>query len=251
MKNTLIFGAAAAALMMAAAPAHANGYVGLSYQDADDANVESTAISGSALLTGHIQVDGSYANLEAGGADADLFNIGGHAFVRDQQWMWGGYLGFSNLDAGGGADIDEWTLAAQAAYYMARTTLSGSLGYSEADTGGPDVETIALDGEARHFFTDNFSGQFNAGFGNAEQLGVDVDFTTVGVGAEFQLASAPVSFYGGYQHIDVDGGGDNDSIGVGVRWNWGGSLIERNRSGAGLNRPLGFIERSVGEISPR
>ena len=62
------------------------------------------------------------------------------------------------------------------------------------------------------------------------------------VGAEYQLASLPISFVGQYAHneIDTDGfDGDSDVVSIGVRWNFGGTLIQRDRSGAGLaNRSL-------------
>ena len=251
MKMTTFLGAAAIALM-AATSAHAqSGHVGLSYQSSDDTNIDSTAISGSVAAGANVQIDGGYAMLEAGGgSDIDVWSVGGHLFSRGEQWLWGGYVGFSSLDAGGGASFDETTVALETQYYMARTTFSGALGYTDADffTG---LKQTALDLELRHFVSDNFSINGNVGFGSIDGVGTS-DGSTYGIGAEAQLGSAPVSIYGGFQHNEIDGSPGIDSLGIGVRWNFGGgSLFDRDRSGAGLSRPTGVLGYVVGPFSPR
>ena len=243
----------AAALMATAAPGVAaaqSGHAGLSYTTSDDTDVDSIALSGSALLGANFQLDGGYASLDGGGSsNADFWNVGGHFFARSDSWLWGGYVGYDNIEAGG-TSLDEWIIAGETQFYADRTTFSGTLAYAQADY-FVDVDQWSLDGEARHFMTDNFSIQGNLGFATADGSGSSLDSTSYGIGAEWQMDGAPLSIYGGWQSVDFDGGGDISSFGVGARWNWGGgTLIERNRSGASLGRPQGFLERFYGGFTP-
>ncbi|MBY0562588.1 MAG: hypothetical protein K2P58_00280 [Hyphomonadaceae bacterium] len=250
--NKLI--ASAAALLALAAPGMAaaqTGYVGLSYSSNDDSEINTTALSGAVALGSSFQLDGTYANAEAdGGGEADFWNLGGHLFNRSGNMLWGGYLGYSTLDFAGDS-LDEWTIAGQMQYYADRTTFSGDLSYSQAEF-LVDLDVWGLDGEIRHFATDNFSIQGNLGYFDASaDGGASVDGLRYGIGAEWQLSGAPFSIYGGWQQIDVEDE-DASSLGVGVRWNFGGTLFERNRSGAGLNRPVGFNESLLlGGATPR
>lgn len=245
MKKTALL-TAAAALMMAT-PAMAQGYVDVSYMNADvfgSGDIDTFSLGGAAALGANFQLDARYAHLEATGS-ADAFQIGGHLFSRGPQWLWGGYVGYTDLDSSG-----EWTAAFQTQFYMSRTTLSGDLVYSDPE--GSSTDFWGLDGELRHFATDNFSIQGNLGFGQVSGGG-SADTWSAGIGAEWQMTSAPISIYGGYQRFDIDGAPDaTDAFGIGARWNFGGqSLFERNRSGAGLGRPQGFVERFFGGLNPR
>jgi len=79
------------------------------------------------------------------------------------------------------------------------------------------------------------------GFGNIDDGTDDADLVTYGIGAEYQLASLPISIFGGWQHAEIDDiDSDADTLGIGVRYNFGGSLFERNRSGASLARGGGL-----------
>jgi hypothetical protein len=248
----------AAAALAAASPVLAQdggGYVGGSYTHVSSSGDEADAwsLNGAAAFGDHFQIDGQYANFEAEGASdsIDFFGIGGHAFMRNAEWLLGGYLGYNQADFSGD-DVDEWNAALQGQAYLERTTLSGALSYGNTDF--PvlgDFDHWAVDGEIRHFFADNFSIQGNAGYADVEDLAVDA--STFGVGAEWQFEGAPVSIHGGYQRSTTDlfGADDVDNFGVGVRLNWGGSLLERNRSGAGLARPLSLLERAFGGLAPR
>jgi hypothetical protein len=256
MRNWII-GAAAAIAAVAApgvAAAQHTGYVDLGYtqssldQSGFDQDIDTVAVSGSvAFGVGGlgVQLDGRFGNAEPdSGSDIDFWGIGGHVYKRSNNWLLGGYVGFGNLDSG--TDIDEWTVAAEGQYYLERTTLDAALSYSDADDA--NIESTAIDFGARHFVTDNFSIGGNLGFANLESTGTDLDATTLGVDAEYQLSSLPLSIFGGYQHSEVDDANiDVDSFGVGVRWNFGGqTLIDRDRSGAGLRRRGGVFSRILG-----
>ncbi|MBI1185987.1 MAG: hypothetical protein GC206_01365 [Alphaproteobacteria bacterium] len=234
-----------------AAPALAQGHAGISYQNLDDADVDSLAISGAAALGDNIQIDGRYAYLESDGGDGDAISIGGHLFQRGGGHLLGGYLGYQTVDDDSGFDVDEFIAALEGALYMNRTTWSGAVSYTNADF-FIDVDQWALDGEVRHFLTDAFSLQGNAGaFTLDGGSGADGDGWTIGAGGEVQIEGTPFSVHAGYQHVDFDGDSAG-SIGIGARMAFGGqSLFARNRSGAGLNRPVGVIDRLIGDLSPR
>lgn len=233
MKTRIFAGAAIAALMSAGA-AHANGYVGAAYQSTDfggGSDTETPSINGAILLGEHFQLNGHYAtnddiDVDAIGLDAFLFNRGETSAI-------GGYASYQSIDLGP-SSADEWGLGVFGQLYRGNTTWTGQLGYN--DTEG-DVSVIHLDGEWRHFFTDNFSVQGNLGYGDVEvDSGGGGDYWSAGLGAEWRFTGTPISIYGGWQHVDIENG-EIDSIGIGARLNFGaGSLLDRNRSGASLNR---------------
>lgn len=247
MKKTLLGAVAALALVAPGVASAQSGHVGVSYATNDDADFETTAVSGS-FGGANFQLDGRYGSAEG---DVDVWEIGGHLFQRSDTMLWGGYAGYSTWDSGvAGLDIDEWTIAGEMQFYVDRTTFTGALSYTDATLIGVDAEQWGLEGEVRHFVTDNFSFQGNVGFANAEAGGIDTDITSYGVGAEWQLSTMPISFVGGWQGSDSDLA-EPSVLSFGVRYNWGGTLLERNRSGAGLSRPQGLLQHAFGEIAPR
>lgn len=249
MKKLMI--AAATLLAAMAAPGLAaakSGYVGLSYSngniDGGGTDIDVDTIAGEGVVAFDagalgVQLDVSVGNIDVDNAgDADFYQLGGHLYSRGQKWLVGGFASYTNVDADG-ADADAWTVGAETQYYFARTTVSGALSYAEIDDA--DVDGWFIDGEARHFYTDNFSASLGLGYGAVDVAGTDADLWTIGVGAEYQFASAPVSVYGAYDHseIEIDAAGspdgDVDAFTLGVRWNFGGgSLFDRDRNGAGL-----------------
>jgi hypothetical protein len=245
MKFKMFAGAAIAALMTAGAAHAQSGHVGVGFQTADaggGSEVDSTAVDGAFLFTDNFQVNAAYASLEG---DADAWGIDAFLFNRSETGAFGGFIGYQSLDLGGSSTADGWNIGLLGQMYSGNTTWSGQLGYADTES---DISILHLDGEARHFFSDNFSAQANLGFGNIDiSGGGDGDFWSGGVGAEWQFTGAPISIYGGWQHVDFDGG-DVDTLGAGVRWNFGGgTLLERNRSGASYRRAVpSFFELLVG-----
>ncbi len=236
MRKIAVLGAAAAAALLGGGAAHAQGYVGVSRVSTDfggGSDLDTNAISGAVLLGEHFQANGRYASVDSVGDDVAL---DGFLFNRSDAGAFGGFLGYDTFDFSGGGSLDSWAIGGFGQLYRGTTNWTGQLGYSDTDG---DVTVLHLDGEVRHFINDNFSVQANLGVGQSEASGFsDTNYLTAGLGAEFQFAAAPVSIYGGWQHIDLDdGGGEADSLGLGVRWNFGGaSLLDRSRTGAGLLR---------------
>ena len=60
---------------------------------------------------------------------------------------------------------------------------------------------------------------------------------TAGLGFEYQPSAVPFSIQGSYAHADAsNSSAESDTVRLGLRWNFdGGSLIERDRTGATLN----------------
>ncbi|MGD9968080.1 MAG: hypothetical protein AB7T59_16290 [Hyphomonadaceae bacterium] len=245
MKKFLL-GAAAALTIAAPGVATAqSGYVDLGYANTEgevagiDVEGDGWQIGGATAWGGEgsvgVQLDATLGESE----DTTSYNIGGHLFSRSDSYLFGGFANYGNVDPDGGSDFGLWSIGLETQWYMDRTTLDGALSYSDAED--IDATLTALDLGLTHFVTDNFSFGGNVGFGDLEVLGADADVMAYGLNAEWQFASAPVSLFGGWNHAEIDDfNSDADTLSIGVRYNWGGSLIERNRSGASLARGGGL-----------
>jgi long-subunit fatty acid transport protein len=77
--------------------------------------------------------------------------------------------------------------------------------------------------------------RLNAGLGYvaADAAGFDIDGTTYGAGAEYQIGGTPFSVTAGYSHADIEDI-DVDTVSVGLRYSFGGGLQARDRAGAAL-----------------
>jgi hypothetical protein len=240
MKKLLLGAAAALAIAAPGVASAQSGYVDLGYAstEGDVAGVDFEGDGwqvGGAAAWSNFQVDGSFSS----GEEVDTWNIGGHLFSRTDSYLFGGFANYGNSEPEGGTDSSIWTVGLETQWYMERTTFDGALSYSDAEDA--DATLTALDLGITHFATDNFSIGGNLGFGQIEVGGFDTDASTYGINGEWQFASAPISVFGGWSHVTVDDDIlDADTLSIGVRYNWGGTLLERNRSGAGLARGAGL-----------
>ena len=97
-----------------------------------------------------------------------------------------------------------------------------------------DADIWAVRGEVRHFVTDNFRLTGSLGYATVD-VGPNIDTWNAGVEAEYQFAETPFSVVAGYEHADSDDINSNaDTFRIGFRYTFGGTLKDRDQSGASL-----------------
>lgn len=243
--KALVFGAVAAAtLLMAGTASAATGYVGAAYtraevdagpvsNDTDAFGVEG-AIAFNASKSLGLDIDAAYADSD----DSDSSTgAAAHLYAKGDTYKFGGFVGLA--DAGDTV----YSVGIEGQKNYGQMTVAAALGYASADD--TDVDAVGVDAELRYFVTDNFRLSGKIGYANLDGPGGDDDLLAGGVGVEYQLASTPVSFTAGYQHSEFDTADvSSDAFSVGIRYNWGGSLKERNDNGpsfAGLSSLTGAL----------
>lgn len=237
MRNWII---AAAALVAVAAPGVAaaqTGYVGAVYGnvDPDGAGDEdfygvegAVAFAGSGSIV--FEVDAAITD----GDDSDTaYGVVGHVYARNDSHLVGGFVGLSDNEA----TDTTWAAGVEGAKYFDRWTVAGAVYYANNDD--VDTDGYGINVEGRYFINDNFRVDAGVGYANADTPIGDNDITTFGIGTEYQFAQVPVSIRAGYRTTDGDFG-DADTITIGVRYNWGGTLRDRDRSGASQASVVGI-----------
>lgn len=266
MKSLFLATAAVAAL--SAAPALAQepvGHVGVTYSNNEieigdaSADGDSYAVEGSVAFRATdmlgVQFDGGYNKVEVdGGDDVDSFNGVGHLFTRNASYGFGGFAGV--------VDYDGATFAAggiEGVKYFDQITVAGGAGYGQIDVDGfGEADVLGANAEARYFVTDNFRLNGGLGLSQIELDDADLDVFSASVGGEYQFASLPLSAFAKYEYNDlgeINDGFDSydisaNVISVGLRFTFGGSLRERDRSGpafTGLNA-FGGVSSSVNAL---
>jgi hypothetical protein len=102
--------------------------------------------------------------------------------------------------------------------------------------------------ELRHFFADNFKVQGVAGFTKADVAGADLDMWNLGAEAEYQFAGG-WSVLGAYEHGEMeDANLSADTFKIGVRYTFGGTLKDRDQSGAALSSVSTLFGGSLGQV---
>lgn len=230
MRNWII---GAAALLAVAAPgvaAAASGYVGAVYSEvevdgADDADaygVEgAVAFSGSGTIV--FEVDAAIVDSD----DTDeTYGLTGHIYSRNADHLFGGFVGIANSD-----DSETWIAGLEASKFFTNWTLAGALVYANNDD--LEADGYGVNAQARVFVHDNFRLQGNLGWAqvDTDSPGDDDDAFLYGVGGEYQFASLPVSIGASYNRVDADEA-ETDVLSATLRYNWGGTLRDRDRNGA-------------------
>ncbi|WP_395646063.1 hypothetical protein [Terricaulis sp.] len=230
MRNLII---GAAALLAVAAPGIASaqtGYVGVTWAsvDADGADTDDViGVEGAVAFQGsgsiNFEVDAAVADSD----DSDtVWGLTGHVYSRNDSYLFGGFVGVAD-----GSDSTTWTAGLEAAKYYARWTLAGSLAYANNDDADVDAWGAAV--EARVFPTDNFRLSGTIGWASIDSGLGDDDLLELGVGGEYQFEAFPVSIALAYAHDELDEADiDSDTVSVALRYNWGGTLFDRDRRGA-------------------
>lgn len=233
-----IFLATAAVAAFAAAPALAQdaiGSVGLGYvySEAGDFNNDSAAIDGSVATTAFgdwtVTFDGSlsYANKNDMLGDSTS-ELGAHVSRVVNGVRVGGFASMHNNEM-----FDITSMGAEAQKVFEQATLTGSVSYSDALEG--DAWNAGVD--AAYYPMNNLRLNATVGYGTIDGFGDSIDTWTYAAGAEYQFAATPYSVFASYEDAQFDGGiADLQTIKVGVRYNFGGSLQAQDRSGANIGR---------------
>ncbi|MEQ1490942.1 MAG: porin [Terricaulis sp.] len=229
MRNWIIGAAAILAVAVPSVAAAQTGYVGVQYGNADAGNNADEDFYG---LDGAVAFAGSGSisfEVDAAVVDSDetdtAYGLTGHVYSRNDSHLFGGFIGVADSN-----DSTTWVGGLEAAKYYANWTLAGAVFYGNNDDA--NVDGYGINVEARAFVSDNFRLNANIGYANIDAgAGNDDDAMLYGVGGEYQFAAMPISITAGYNTADFDGG-DVDTWTIGVRYNWGGTLRDRDRSGA-------------------
>lgn len=236
--KTMLIGALSAVALLAVAPAAnaGSGYVGAAYNRAEvdtglgDADADGWALEGAYAFNPSgslgVQVDAAYA--DADGDDNESYGVTGHVNARTDKYLVGGFVGLADV-----ADETVWSAGLEGEKYYNNFTVAGALGYANADDSDADI--YGVDGQVRYFLQDNFRIQGSLGYAKVEAGPADDNVWSAGVGGEYQFASLPVSINAGYAHSEFDDADiSSDAFTIGVRYNFGGTLKDRDRKGASL-----------------
>lgn len=225
------------ALAFAATPALAQtGHAGLSYSSNDDLDTDVWAVEGASAfaLSPSIgaQVDGNIGSYDFGG-DSELgWRLNGHLFFNAGAFRVGGLFGTSTVDVGGiEPKATHW--GAEGQYNFGNFVLGASAIWGDADgivSPSLDYDNIDLSGD--FYVTDNFVLGASYGFGSVDNGVSEADTTNYSIDAEYQFGGAPFSILASWQHWEFDDVPiESEGFTIGGRWNWGGSLRERDGAG--------------------
>ncbi|MFO1016918.1 MAG: porin [Hyphomonadaceae bacterium] len=229
MRNWIIGAAAILAVAVPGVAAAQTGYVGATYSnvDIDGAdNADAYGVEGAVAFAGSgsivFEVDAALSDSD----DTDTgYGLTGHVYARNDDHLFGGFVGIAGSD-----DTETWTAGLEASKFFTNWTLAGAVAYANNDDF--NVDGWGVNAQARYFIHDNFRLQGNIGWATIDDgVSGDDDAMSYGVGAEYQFAALPISVGASWNTVDSDGP-DADVIGVSVRYNWGGTLRDRDRNGA-------------------
>ncbi len=239
MKKVFLASAGIAATLLGYSTAEAaSGYVGASYQrlhlddGVSDDNADGYGIHGAVAvpLSGSLgmQFNGAYTDSED--STGGTLSGAAHLFTRNDKTLFGGFVAAANSD-----DVTTWAAGGEFNGYMTNTTFAAAVAYN--DFGDLDADGITAGGELRFFMHQNLRLDVGAGWFNLDpDTGSGTDGLNWGLGGEWQLPSVPVSIYGGFAQAhanDTASGVDTVSLStIGVRYNFGGTLKDRDRTGA-------------------
>lgn len=242
MKKLVWLATAAGALLATPAMA-AGGHVGVGYNstnagtsaDIDTWQAEGAYGANSGALG--FQFDGSFGEGEFGPLGIDHWRGVGHVFWDGGDWRLGGVLGVTsvNLDlVVVDVDLEETMFGVEGTYDLGdRAVIGASYTMGQVEYLGTGIErpdAWNLDASLSYYVTENFRLRGALGIGHLD-FGIpedNADTTTYGLSAEWQPFSAPVSLQAGWSEFESDVDGDVSSLSLTVRWNFGGSLRERD-----------------------
>jgi hypothetical protein len=226
MKKLTFFGAAAVALMAATSANAQSGYVGGLYGNVDVDGLGDADFYGAEAAFGGSNFEVDLGVLDSDGGGGTAWSAAGHLFSRSDSHLFGGFVALSD-----DSDTTTWTAGVEGNKYFDNVTLAGAIAYASNDD--LDADGYGINTEARFFPSENFRLQGNLGWTNVDVAGFEEDVISYGVGGEVQLSGMPISLALDWSTVDTDTLGlEADTIVFGVRYNFGGTLRDRDRTGA-------------------
>ncbi len=241
----------ALALAFAVAPAMAEtGHVGVGYANNDESDVEVWGVEAASSYgfgdAFGAQIDGAIGSADDGFDSYTSWRASGHLFYNVGDFRVGAVVGGSQVNTPGNEPQSfHWGVEGQ--YWFDRVSLGANAVWGDADwIISPSIDYDNYDLSADFYATDNFLIGANYGVGSLDNGTSEADTTSYGVDAEWKFDSSPVSILAGYQHWEIDGSSaEADGWTIGARWNWGESLLARDRAGF-RNSPGGLVDRFFG-----
>ena len=235
MRKLLLGAATALTFLAPGAASAADGYLDLSYSDADQGSGVNTINFGGAVnfdMTSSLeaQADARFSRVDTSSGFNHTYSVANlHVFTRNDNFLFGGFVGVDEASF----NIDAYNFGVEGQLYLSRLTLDGAVAFTAAEGSFFDESGSTARVGATWFVTDNFS--VGAGYRDLDVDGIGTSTTSLAL--EWQPGSGPFSFTAGYRTSEFEAAvPDVDTWELGLRWNFGsGSLIERNRSGAGLS----------------
>lgn len=240
----------AIALAFAVAPAMAEtGHAGIGYATNDEADIDVWGVeAASAYGFGDAfgaQIDGAIGSADNGYDSYTSWRVNGHLFYNAGDFRVGAVVGAAQVDTPGNEPkAFHWGLEGQ--YWFDRVAVGASAIWGDADwIISPSLDYDNYDLSADFYATDNFVIGATYGVGSLDNGPSNVDTSGYGVDAEWKFDNSPISILAGYQHWEFESTTVADGWMIGARWNWGESLLARDRAGF-RSSPAGVVERYFG-----
>jgi hypothetical protein len=246
MKRTALIAAVAA--LMGAAPAAAQGYLGVEYGNADLAGTDADVLQGEGEFGWNSggwggQVGGSFGNVDLDVFDSEFWTLNGHVYWGGDSWRIGGVVATTQMDF----DVEEWAYGVEGQFDLGpNTNVAASLTAGEIENPGETFDTWNLDASFNFYFNPNLRVGATAGTGNIQgDLGFDEDSTSLGVNGEFRPWAAPISITLGWNYFDFDGD-EFDTAQIGARWNFGAATVQERNGAVPFTTTTGYRNRVYG-----
>ena len=248
MKKTALLAAVAA--FSAAAPAAAQGYLGLEYSSSDNGSDKYDVWQGEGAFgfggdNWGSQINASVGQL-GGDSEADIWTLGGHLWWQGDGWRLGAVAATTRLDFSGTKNYETqygvegtWDVTPNAVLFSSYTI-------GDITTGG-SADATDWDLGVNFYAGDNLRIGGVVGFGSFDfgGPGNDFDTTSLGINGEFQPWTAPVSVTLALNRYELQS--DNvDAFRIGARWNFGGGTLRERDNATPFDTHTGLIDRSYG-----
>lgn len=153
----------------------------------------------------------------------------------------GGFVSAS--DSVPGATL--WSVGAEAQKYFDKATLTGAVSYGSISELDADLWSVGVDGG--YYVLPNLRVNANAAYSEIQVADTETNAFSYGAAAEYQINSTPMSVYASWGRTTLDDFDlDVDTVSLGLRFNFGGDLQQRERAGANLTRSIGGAAGVIG-----